>query len=117
MRTLSVRSVRSLAFLALLQGACHGDTDDGDGGDADSDSPRLRHAAMYEWYNEAPPPTVDAPLWSRQYNKFVLDAARTEHGRWSTLLPHPNRILNLVSGTEWTNLGPTRANVLKNGAT
>jgi hypothetical protein len=48
--------------------------------------------------------------------KFMLGAAAQERARWGGMLPHPDQSA-LVSGSMWSNLGPTSANALKNGST
>ncbi|HSN26444.1 MAG TPA: choice-of-anchor D domain-containing protein [Kofleriaceae bacterium] len=104
-----------LAVAAALLCACHGE-DDHDGGlDADADSATLRRAAMYEWYNDHKP-TKPSQYWTRDYMQYVNRVAADERVRWSSLLPAPG-VAQLVTGTQWINIGPTKADVEQNGAT
>jgi hypothetical protein len=110
-------------LLAVMAGACaegvSGDGDEGEAPGSESDSATLRQKAMNEWYNEtsvAPDPTGP---WSHEYRKFILEAASRERDRWGKLLPSPDARFTpfAVSGTTWSNLGPTQAHVLTNGLT
>jgi len=47
----------------------------------------------------------------------MLGTAEEERERWSSLLPLPPDQVGLISGTTWSNLGPTKANNLINGST
>ncbi len=105
-----------LAVAAALLCACHAE-DDHDGGiDADADSATLRRAAMYEWYNDHKP-TKPSQYWTRDYMQYVNRVAADERVRWSNLLPTPSGVAQLVTGTQWINIGPTKADVEQNGAT
>jgi hypothetical protein len=53
---------------------------------------------------------------SIEFRKRMLRTAEQERQRWSTLLPDPKRT-GPITGTSWSNLGPTKANKLVNGVT
>ncbi|MBV8756702.1 MAG: choice-of-anchor D domain-containing protein [Deltaproteobacteria bacterium] len=107
-----------LAVAAAFVCACHGGDRDADGdadGDADSDSATLRRAAMYEWYNDHPP-TTRSQYWTPEYMRYVNGVAADERARWGNLIPKLG-VSQLVTGSQWVNIGPTRATVEVNGAT
>src|SRR6266567_8781986 len=113
-------------LLALLAGSCaqagsDGDPESADGApaDTDSDSATLRRQAMNEWFNESSTASDPTGPWTHEYRKFMLEAASVERKRWSDLLPSPDARFtpSAVTGTTWSNLGPTQAHQLKNGAT
>jgi PKD repeat protein len=102
---------------------------------AEADDASARRQAMDEWYNES---YADArtnvresrqgrgkPLWSVEYEHFMRDAALRERLRYPSSLPRSgstdptgDMISPLVAtGTQWTNIGPTRANYAENGGT
>jgi photosystem II stability/assembly factor-like uncharacterized protein len=70
---------------------------------------------MYEWYNDHKP-THASPYWSRAYMKYVQGVAADEHARWPALLPRLG-VSQLVTGNQWVNIGPTKADVASNGGT
>jgi len=82
--------------------------------DPDSDNPTLRRQAMAEWFDDRH--TGLDQSFSIEFRKRMLRTAEQERQRWSTLLPDPNRA-GLITGTSWSNLGPTKASKLVNGVT
>src|SRR5258706_5377740 len=83
--------------------------------DPDADNPTLRRAALSEWFDEAH--TSQNGAFSIDFRKAMLQTAEQERLRWGSLLPHPNtNQVDLVTGTSWTNIGPTKANNLINGS-
>ena len=80
--------------------------------DPDSDNPTLRRQAMAEWFDERHT-GLDQSI---EFRKRMLRTAEQERQRWSTLLPDPKRT-GPITGTSWSNLGPTKANKLVNGVT
>ena len=80
------------------------------GGKPVTDKAYLRREAHRRWYGEQ-----DA-----DFARFLLDTAAGERERWADLMPDPFHRLRPVAapatGT-WTNIGPTRADVIKNGST
>src|SRR5262245_26348218 len=109
MRT-SLRWTLPVLLLALVGGSCSQGRD-GDGKDAEeieADSANLRRAAMNEWYTEKRELAAEDGPWSRDYRQFIVEAAGRERQRWGKYLPSPDaRFAPRVSGTTWTNLGPT----------
>src|SRR5882672_9075840 len=79
--------------------------------DPDSDNPTLRRQAMAEWFDEGH--TGLDQSFSIEFRKRMLRTAEQERQRWSTLLPGPKRA-GPITGTSWSNLGPTKANKLVN---
>ncbi len=101
----------------------------------DSDDASSRRQAMDEWYNES----YDAnttnvrrwrgghgkPLWTPAYERFMRDAAQRERARYATSLPQSSSTEasgdmispTVATGTQWTNIGPTKANYAENGGT
>src|SRR3954469_9823797 len=112
------RAISSLAVVIALSAGCHDveDEDENEAFDADADSATLRRDAMYEWYNDHKPTHGSSQYWSRDYMKYVLDVAATERGRWDPMLPRTGTS-QLVTGNQWVNIGPTKADVAQNGTT
>src|SRR4051812_42486707 len=123
-RGVLLRMLRCWVIAMLVVGACG--RPDGTRGDAsqpsedeaerdpDRDDPTLRRHAMAEWFDERHT-GLDEPF-SIEFRKRMLRTAEQERQRWSTLLPDPKRA-GPITGTSWTNLGPTKANKLVNGIT
>src|SRR5574337_1128030 len=115
-----LRASSCVAVLVLLN-ACGRPGDDRDGGsepdeeskDPDRDSATLRRQALAEWFDEAHTSTTGP--FSLDFRTAMLRTAAQERQRWSSLLPDSG--IKLVTGTTWTNLGPTKANNLINGVT
>lgn len=108
-------AIAALTIAVALIVSCHGEEDEDEAFDADADSATLRREAMYEWYNDHKP-THPSPYWSRDYMKYVNDVAADEHARWPALLPRLG-VSQLVTGNQWINIGPTKADVASNGGT
>src|SRR4051794_19599419 len=102
-------AIRLLAVAVALISACH-EQDEDEGFDADKDSATLRKAAMYEWYNDHKSTTPSSSYWSRDYMKYVMRVAGDEQARWRNLLPRLG-VSQLVTGDQWINIGPTKADV------
>jgi hypothetical protein len=95
----------------------------------ESDDATRRARAKDEWYNE----TYRAPAregvsktggpWSRQYRRFMLEAAARERRKWGARIPsNPEpatvaepRAAVSAAATTWVSLGPTRADYTSNG--
>jgi uncharacterized membrane protein len=110
------RALAPLLVLSLFAGSCAEEEDEAN--DPDRDSATLRRQAMDEWYNEAHTlgGKSEGGPWSREYRAAMLDAAKIERQRWGSLLPGGLR-QTLITGSSWSNLGPTKAAFLKNGNT
>jgi hypothetical protein len=121
---LRARSCRTVPVLVLiLLAACdrHEDVQDADSElaneatDPDLDNATLRRHALSEWFDEAHT-SLHGPF-SREFREEMLRTAALERLRWGALLPGPNRDgIDLVTGTTWSSLGPTKANNLINGS-
>src|SRR6187551_1498472 len=86
--------------------------------DADRDDATARRKAMDEWYNEAHPESRDGRaggMWSPEYRRFMLTAAAKERDRWADRLPGTG-FRPLVTGQNWVNIGPNKADFLHNGS-
>lgn len=108
------------------------------------DRPTARARAMDEWYNEAQYFTADGKrkaspanshsarsrsggAWSADYRRYMLEAAAKEKAKWNNLMPQASTMSTSGSlvvasateatGTQWLNLGPNKADVIKNGST
>ena len=85
----------------------------------ESDDATRRARAWSEWYNENYRDTSELKghkhggPWSPQYRRFILQAAAEERAKWGSLVG--TAAASPATGTAWANLGPTKANVLKNG--
>ncbi len=80
-------------------------------GRAITDNARLRAEAMRQWWGE----------WTPEFRDFLQNAAATERGRHLNLMPKAagdsiRQVAAPAVGT-WTNIGPTKADVIKNGGT
>jgi len=99
----------------------------------ENDDATARRQAMDEWYNESYDnrekkglhASQKRPLWTPQFERFMHDAAKRERERYARQMPASGTsqpIVDslapaLVSGTAWTNIGPTKANYEENGGT
>src|SRR3569623_211101 len=99
----------------------------------ENDDATARRQAMDEWYNESYDnremkglhASQKRPLWTPQFERFMHDAAKRERERYARQMPAsgPSQPIvdylapALVSGTAWTNIGPTKANYEENGGT
>jgi photosystem II stability/assembly factor-like uncharacterized protein len=96
--------------------------------EVETDRPTLRRWATDEWYNETSsrgrgPKSMGGPF-SPRYQRFLNEAAARERARWSDLLPAPDQgeavydsyMEKAASGTTWANIGPTKADITKNGS-
>ncbi|AVP96742.1 hypothetical protein C7S18_05805 [Ahniella affigens] len=96
----------------------------------DADDPTARRQAMYEWYNDIKPGDVrksrkgtELSLFNPSYERFMLNAAERERQRWGATLPQTGTsqpvtdsdLPKVASGTNWLNIGPTRATYAENG--
>src|SRR5260221_6923589 len=83
--------------------------------DPDLDNATLRRQALSEWFDEAHT-SLTGPF-SLDFRATMMRTAEQERLRWGTQLPSTNgNPSELVAGTNWSNLGPTKANNLINGA-
>jgi len=80
------------------------------GGKPITDNARLRTEAMRQWWGE----------WTPEFQSFLQNTAVAERTRHEAKMPKSSGVeLNLAApatGT-WTNIGPTKADVIKNGST
>lgn len=108
------------------------------------DRPTARATWKAQWYNESATPEVIAKgkqggPWSAEFRQAMLEAAARERGKWGTMIPGVRQRGSLepatstgnttggtgtgsvttlaaaATGTAWTSLGPTKADVAKNG--
>jgi PKD repeat protein len=101
-------------------------------GNGEKDDPGARRRAMYEWYNDSHKDALNRPgqgrgrpLWSQSYEQFMRDAAERERQRYRTSIPQAGTTeadmdayaAKVATGTNWINIGPTRATYAKNGGT
>jgi hypothetical protein len=91
----------------------------------ENDDASARRRATYAWYNDsAPDPSPGRGRYghpfSPGYQRFLNDAAARERARYGTMLPSLTgssaAIGSATTPGEWTNLGPTHADFLKNGS-
>jgi photosystem II stability/assembly factor-like uncharacterized protein len=89
------------------------------------DDPTARRLAMYQWYNDAAPDPSPGRGRSKRpfspgYQRFLNQAAARERARYGTQLPGLTGSAAAIGGAtapgEWANLGPTKADFLKNGS-
>lgn len=101
-------------------------------GNKHTDNANARAKWQAEWYNEAQSssktvtgPSKNGSPFSAQYRRFLMQAAASERARWSKQMPSNDasklsieQALQLApaTGTTWVNLGPTKADVIKNGS-
>lgn len=106
-----------------------------EGKDADRDDATLRAQGWDQWYNENytnpqhrhPAQGRGKKIFSPAYQRFLMEAAARERQRWGALIPDnpiadaafldPEQEKAALIGSTWTNIGPTKANVLQNGGT
>lgn len=82
---------------------------------AETDNATLRRDAQRRWYETA---------WSPEFKKFMNNAAARERAKYRDLLPagdagltaSPESFAAAVTGSTWSNIGPNRTDVLKNGS-
>jgi PKD repeat protein len=104
----------------------------------DGDDPGARARWMDQWYNENYQLTgtkinrqaAHRGVWSLQYQRYMMDSAQRERVRHAAKMPlaSSKAMLSTVPmlarapgdalsrDLRWTNLGPTRANFLRNGS-
>lgn len=88
--------------------------------EAETDDANKRREFRRDWYETPVTP---------EFKKFMNQAAARERARNASKLPNPDGTVNVdpsaatmetsaaaVSGSVWTNIGPNRADVLKNGS-
>jgi len=75
-----------------------------------TDNARLRTAAMRQWWGE----------WTPEFRAFLQNTAASERGRHANLMPKLSGETELLAAAPatgtWTNIGPTKADVIKNGS-
>ena len=80
-------------------------------GRAITDNARLRTEAMRQWWGE----------WTPEFRTFLQNAAASERGRHLNLMPKmaEEGIIQAAAPAvgNWINIGPTKADVIKNGGT
>lgn len=105
------------------------------------DRPTARATWKAQWYNESATPAVLAKgkqggPWSADFRRRMLDAAALERSKWGDMIPGVRQrgtmestttgttatsgattLASAATGTAWTSLGPTKADVAKNGGT
>lgn len=104
------------------------------------DRPTARATWKAQWYNESASPAVIAKgkqggPWSANFRRQMLEAAKREKSKWGAMIPGVRQTGSMEAlatsmtagpssglaaaaiGTAWTNLGPTKADVAKNGGT
>ena len=133
----SARSIAALSVAAaLLAGSAFAQA-------PEMDRPTARATWKAQWYNESASPTVVAKgkqggPWSADFRRQMLDAAEREKGKWGDMIPGVRQrgtmagsangaapggaatgavsaLASAATGTAWTNLGPTKADLAKNG--
>lgn len=111
------------------------------GAKKDLDNPSARGLWRDQWYNETyvkdgrrtKRQGGNDNLWSPQYQRFMMEAAKRERTRYSAKMPlsGSSRVMldpsapitarsaanSLSRDLRWTNLGPTKANFINNGVT
>jgi photosystem II stability/assembly factor-like uncharacterized protein len=89
------------------------------------DDPSARRRAIFQWYNDtAPDPSPGRGRNSRPfspgYQRFLNQAAARERARYGSQLPGLTGSAAAIGGAtttgEWANLGPTKADFLRNGS-
>ena len=90
---------------------------------AESDNATLRRIALDEWYNESSSRgrgrKAAGSHFSARYMRFLNEAAARERARWGDLLPGEGSAMSFEAaavGASWLNIGPTKADVTKNGS-
>jgi len=98
------------------------------------DDATARARGWDQWYNENYSNPQYRPgargagrrVFSPAYRRFLMEAAARERARWGGLIPNNSTDAEFVDpeadkvatiGSTWTNIGPTKANVLQNGGT
>jgi photosystem II stability/assembly factor-like uncharacterized protein len=103
------------------------------------DRPTARATWKAQWYNESASPAVVAKgkqggPWSAEFRRQMLEAANREKGKWGSMIPGVRQrgtlesttttstatggttlLATAATGTAWASLGPTKADVAKNG--
>jgi len=107
----------------------------------DSDDPGARARWMDQWYNEnylrggakSNSRSALRGIWSLQYQRFMMEAAKRERTRYASKMPtwatskaviDPSVPMSARAPADspsrdlkWTNIGPTKANFIRNGVT
>ncbi|HEV8240962.1 MAG TPA: hypothetical protein VGS57_16470 [Thermoanaerobaculia bacterium] len=135
MSTFLPRCRRAVWFLALAAGLVPGlalsraaIAESPEDERAEADNATLRRIATDEWYNETSthghgPKSLGGPF-SPRYMRFLNEAAARERQRWGALLPQGDGQVAsedafekaAATGNNWISLGPTKADVEKNGS-
>ena len=126
-----VTSVVATAALLLLSGLASSRAafaEQPDDERAEADNATLRRVATDEWYNETSThghsgKALGGPF-SARYLRFLNEAAARERARWGDLLPAADAGVSVsdpyekagATGNTWLNIGPTKADVTKNGS-
>lgn len=82
---------------------------------SETDSPEVRRNGMQQWYETE---------YDAKFRRFMNEAAARERYRYPNQIPQATQVdptggygpIGAVVGNTWTNIGPTRANVTKNGS-
>lgn len=100
---------------------------------AERDDATARARGWDQWYNESYSNPQARPaarvrgdkLFSPAYRRFLMEAAARERARWGAMIPEnpneeaayldPEAEKAALAGSTWSNIGPTKANVLQNG--
>lgn len=91
--------------------------DVGNAAKAEADDANVRRSGMDSWWYETP--------FDARYRRFMNEAAARERGRYGAQIPQATLVdpsggsvsVGALVGNTWTNIGPTKANVAKNGGT
>jgi hypothetical protein len=96
------------------------------------DRPTARALWKAEWYNEGAAGTVrphgkQGGPWNAAFRRQMLDAAAAERAKWGRMIPGVTQQGTALgsatvqaaaaTGTNWASIGPTKADVAKNGGT
>ncbi|HEX8439923.1 WD40/YVTN/BNR-like repeat-containing protein [Archangium sp.] len=98
--------------------------------DHDRDDANARREFRDQWYNEsygskATKKAKKGGPWSREFQKFMNDAAAKERAKYAAQLPGTSTTITAVTdpnasiaatGTTWVNIGPNKANYAQNGS-
>src|SRR6185503_3048830 len=127
-RVTSVVATTALLFFSGLATSRAAFAEQPDDERAEADNATLRRVATDEWYNETSThghsgKALGGPF-SARYLRFLNEAAARERARWGDLLPAADAGVSVsdpyekagATGNTWLNIGPTKADVTKNGS-
>lgn len=100
-------------------------------GNKHTDNATARARWQSEWYNEAAYVETkgsgqnSVSPFNIQYRQFLMKAAEKERSKWAKQMPAQDSYKGIdatlqfapASGNNWINIGPTKADVIKNGGT